>query len=195
MEEPAPSRNDAEIVRELTRCQSVLTVYLRRLMPGDRAFEEVLQQTNAKIWEKRSEFEIGTNFSGWAMAVARFEVLNYRKKRARDARLQFSGELETMIADETQNLQIHDPVDGFSQRRSALKDCLDQLKPAGRELLLSRYESGESLGELAARIGRSVGGVRVSLSRLRSQLSDCIDRRIERDAAGERTLYPDGGTV
>ena len=55
----------------------------------------MVQQTNAKLWEKRTEFELGTNFQAWSSAIARYEVLNYRKKQARDARLTFSDELGT----------------------------------------------------------------------------------------------------
>lgn len=181
METPEPDRDerhdsDGELVAALTQCQSLLLIYVRSLMPGDRAAEEVLQQTNAKIWQKRSDFTSGTNFRGWAMAIARFEVLNHRKKQARDARIQFSGELEDIIADEVECLG-----DDLSSRHSALKACLDELKPDSRELLLSRYAATESLNDFAARIGRSAGGLRVTLTRLRTMLAECIQRRIDRE--------------
>lgn len=81
---------DAQFVTELTTNQLQLSLYVRSLLPGDSAAHDVAQQANAKIWEMRAEFELGTNFKAWAFSIARYEVLNYRKKQARDARLVFS---------------------------------------------------------------------------------------------------------
>ena len=169
----ANDENAAEFVALLTGCQAKLTLYVRSLMPADRGAEEVVQQANSKIWQKRNDFQLGTNFQAWAMAIARYEVLNYRKQQARDARLQFSDELEQTITEELQEWN-DDQVD----RHAALQNCLQQLKPESRDLLMTRYASSETLADLSHRIGRSVGGIKVTLSRLRSKLSDCIERHL-----------------
>ncbi len=142
-------------------------------MPGDRAASDVVQQANAKIWEKRSDFQLGTNFKAWAMSIARYEVLNYRKQQARDARLTFSDELEATIACEMAALD-----DDFAARHEALKACLKGLKPESRDLLMWRYGSQETLGDFADRVGRSVGALKVTLHRLRNSLATCIERRL-----------------
>ncbi|MCB9875929.1 MAG: RNA polymerase subunit sigma-24, partial [Planctomycetaceae bacterium] len=85
---------DSRFVNELTTNQLSLSLYVRSLLPGDSAAHDVAQQANAKIWEKRGEFELGTNFKAWAFSIARYEVLNYRKRQSRDARLVFSDDLE-----------------------------------------------------------------------------------------------------
>ncbi len=164
---------DADFVALLTAGQAAIAVVVRALMPGEAGFEEVVQQTNAKLWEKRGEFEIGTNFEAWASAVARYEVLNYRKQQARDSRLWFSDELEQLIVDEVPQL-----LRDLPQQQLALQKCLGELKEESRELLLARYRGEESIAQLAARLGRSVGGVRVTLSRLRDVLQKCIQRKL-----------------
>jgi RNA polymerase sigma-70 factor (ECF subfamily) len=174
MENKTSNDGEAQFVAELTGCQSALALYVRGLMPGDGAAEEVVQQANAKIWQKRGEFQTGTNFRAWALAIARFEVLNYRKRQARDARLSFSDELEQTIATE---IAVMD--DDLMERHTALRKCLEDLKPSSRDLLMSRYASQESLADVAARVGRTVGGIKVTLSRLRSALADCIERRLQ----------------
>lgn len=174
MELNSESDDDADFVAILTRSQNTIELVVRALMPGERCHDEVVQQTNSKIWQKRMEFDRGTNFRAWATAIARFEVLNYRKQRARDARVKFSSELEQQIA--TEVAYFHDDL---ADRRIALQECLNQLKPESRELLLSRYGREESLAELASRVGRSVGGIKVTLCRLRTALSDCIERRLD----------------
>ena len=171
---------DSSIVGLLTDCQLSLRLYVRGLMPGDPSAGDVIQQANARIWEKRDEFEPGTNFKAWAMAIARYEVLNQRKRQARDARLSFSSELEETIAAEM--IQISDDL---AERQAALRECMKSLKPANRELLVRRYASRESLADFASRMGRSVGGVKVTLHRLRSSLAECIERRLLSSGEGE----------
>lgn len=165
---------DASFVAQLTANQHSLLVYVRGLMPGDENSDEVLQRTNAKIWEKREDFEVGTNFRAWSMTIARYEVLSYRKQRARDARMILSNELEQTIADELVNVQ-----DDFADRRSALEACLTELNADSRKMLLARYASTKSLAELAAHFGRSDGGFRVTLSRLRSKLMNCVEAKLQ----------------
>lgn len=174
MDQDRPSDEEAEFVASLTANQAAIAMVVRALMPGESGFEEVVQQTNAKLWEKRDDFELGTNFRAWASSVARYKVLNYRKQQARDSRLTFSHELEQTIADEAPNL-----LDNVPQRQLALRQCLGELKAESRELLLDRYRGKETISQIAARLGRSVGGVRVTLCRLRDALLQCIQRRLD----------------
>jgi RNA polymerase sigma-70 factor (ECF subfamily) len=172
--EPADHKTDeSAFVAQLTECQVSLTLYVRGLLPGDRTAGDVVQQANAKIWEKRADFEPGTNFKAWALTIARFEVLNYRKQQARDARLKFSDELETTIASELAALD-----DNLPERHAALKECLNALRPEHRDLLMFRYGSKETLARFADQLGRSVSGLKVTLHRLRSSLAECIERRL-----------------
>ncbi|KAA5537548.1 sigma-70 family RNA polymerase sigma factor [Roseiconus nitratireducens] len=168
------SDEQAEFVALLTASQGAIALTIRALMPGERQVEEVVQQTNAKLWQKRGDFQRGTNFRAWASAIARYEVLNFRKQQARDARLTFSDELTRCIADEVPQMQ-----DDLSDQQLALRKCLGELKTESRDLLLSRYRGDESISQLSARLGRSVGGLRVTLSRLRTALLRCIQRRLD----------------
>lgn len=164
---------DAQFVSSLTDCQPAIAMYVRSLMPGDRSAADIVQQANAKIWERRADFEPGTNFRAWAMTMARYEVLNYRKQQARDSRLHFSDELESTIASEIEELD-HDQTD----RQQALRDCLAKMSGENQSLIFLRYESKESLTEFAARTRRSLGSLKVKLHRLRSSLATCIENRL-----------------
>ncbi len=53
---------ESATVAALTDIQLSLQCYVRSLLPGDYAASDVVQQANAKIWEKRAEFAQGTNF-------------------------------------------------------------------------------------------------------------------------------------
>ena len=44
--------------------------------------DDLLQDVTAIMWRKFDLYEPGTNFCAWALKIARFEVLNFRKKTA-----------------------------------------------------------------------------------------------------------------
>ena len=47
-------------------------------MPGDPQADDVVQETNTKVWEKRRDFENGTHFKAWILSIARFHVRKCR---------------------------------------------------------------------------------------------------------------------
>lgn len=169
------SEHESAFVAQLTEMQMPLRLYVQSLMPGDSSAHDVVQQANATLWQKRADFESGTNFKAWAFSVARYEVLNYRKRQVRDARLGlvFSDELQDVMTEEL--LQEPDDLD---QRQDALRACLAKLRPADKELILSRYFKNETLQDFANQVGRSVGGLKVTLHRLRSSLQTCIEKNL-----------------
>ncbi|GIW97971.1 MAG: DNA-directed RNA polymerase sigma-70 factor [Pirellulaceae bacterium] len=165
---------DAEIVRLLVAEQLPLSAYIRSLLPGDPAAGDVLQATCMRIWEKRQEFCLGTNFRAWAFAIARFEVLNHRKQQARDRQLYFSEELEELV---TEEMQQHGAVE--SGHLEALHRCLQKLRPRQRELLMQRYSGQWTIAQMAQQVGRSADGMRVTLHRLRSLVAQCLRREAD----------------
>ena len=166
--------HETQFVALLTDAQMPLRRYVQSLLPGDSSAPDVVQQANATLWKKRDDFILGTNFKAWAFSVARYEVLNFRKKQARDFRLVFSEEMEVIFAED---LAVIDEV--LDERQEALKGCLLKLREVDRELLLHRYAATGTLQEYAERHGRSVGGVKVTLHRLRHVLLTCIERQLE----------------
>lgn len=178
MESTRQSEHESRLVALLTEIQLPLLQYVRSLLPGDPSARDVAQQANATIWTKRADFELGTNFKAWAFSIARFEVLNHRKQQARDARLVFSQELEETIGQE-----LADAGSDLDRWHTALQACLRKMRPADRELILHRYAKTGTLAEYADRVGRSVGGLKVTLHRLRNALLDCMKRHAESQEA------------
>ncbi len=172
MEGDSPD-TDSEFVALLTEHQSALRLYVTSLLPGESRAADVAQQANTTIWKKRDEFELGTNFKAWIFAIARFEVLNFRKKQARDSRLVFSEELEDIIAEE---LPRH--ADDLDRRQVALRGCLQNLKEGERELILHRYFHRTPLKKYSNEVGRPVGSLKVTLHRIRAKLANCISAKI-----------------
>ncbi len=130
--------------------------------------DDLLQETSAVLWRKLDEFEPGTDFSAWAMSVARFQVLNYRKKqRLSQARL--SDETVEALADRMAALSEQSDA-----RRDALQRCLAKLSDRDRELVRLRYQPGATTQTVVDRVGRSLPAVYKALNRIHTQLLLCI---------------------
>jgi RNA polymerase sigma-70 factor (ECF subfamily) len=175
------SENETEshFVGLLTDVQLPLRLYVQSLLPGDPGAKDVAQHANATIWRKRAEFAPGTNFKAWVFSIARFEVLNYRKQQVRDAHLVFSEDLAETFAEELAMTR-----DDSDQRQEALRHCLQKLRVKDRELLLHRYSASGTLADYSARTGQTVGGLKVTLHRLRNALLGCIQKQLEAPEAG-----------
>ena len=78
-------------VRLLTQHERRVYGYILRMVPNWCEADEVLQETNIRLWEEFDRFEPGTDFAAWAIRVAHYQVLTWRKRRDR-SRLVFSEE-------------------------------------------------------------------------------------------------------
>lgn len=176
---PATGGGEDRFVADLTAEQAALHGFIGSLMPGDPAVDDVLQRTNLTLWHKRGDFTPGTNFRAWAFAVAKWTVRSHFKDLGRKHWLVFDDELAEAVSERMAEKIPPSP----NSRQVALRECMAQLRPIDRDLLLSHYEIGESLSECAARIGRSPRGLKVTLFRLRAALRRCIQSKLEIDRA------------
>ena len=60
----------------------------------------------------------------------------------------------------------------------ALQDCMGHLRKDARDLLMGFYRERHSCQELATRFNRSINAVRLTLSRVRRKLRDCVVRKM-----------------
>ncbi len=167
------SFHEAEFVALLTEHQSCLRYYILSLMPGDSSAPDVVQEANMVIWNKRSDFELGTNFKAWVFSIARYSVQGHRHKRRKDSKMVFGEELEDLFAEE-----MPEEADLFEDQQLALRHCLQKLKDADRDLILHRYYQKSPLKDYSEQIGRSLGSLKVTLFRIRNRLKNCVMAQI-----------------
>jgi RNA polymerase sigma-70 factor (ECF subfamily) len=134
--------------------------------------EDLFQQVTITLWDRFNEFEPGTDFYAWACAVAKNKALNFFRARKRQ-RVYFSAELIDEIA---KREQVQSEL--YEARLKALAACRQKLSPADQKLLAACYDNRLPVGTAAAEIGRPVGSVYTSLSRIRQALHACIKRAI-----------------
>ena len=158
-----------EFVQRLTGAQSRLYTYICSLTGGAAAANDILQETNLILWEKRFDYDPARPLLPWAYRIAYLQVLAYRKTCAR-SRLIFDEQLLSEMAEEVVR---RDGDDGC--RLEALANCIEKLPGAHRELLDRRYRYNESVDQIAVRLRKMPNVVSVTLYRLRRALRACIE--------------------
>ena len=71
-------------------------------------------------------------------------------------------------------------ADHLEQRERLLHDCMAKLPDDHRDILHLRYQEGLSLEDMATRLGRTVGALYRSLSRVRAVLHECVTKNLNR---------------
>jgi len=164
-----------EFILELTQVQQRLLGFLFKRLADREQAREVLQRTNLVLCRKAEQYQAGTNFKAWAMSVANYEVMAYRKTQVRE-RLVFSDEVDDMIGSREDEFSSSQ-----TDRISHLNHCLQLMSPQNRQLIEHRYEGENSMEKIADEIGATVGAIRVKLHRLRKLLLECIQNRMQEE--------------
>lgn len=167
----------AEFVRLLTQHQRRVYAYILGIVPNWNDADEILQETNIRLWSEFDRFEPGTNFEAWARRVAHFQILAWRKRVSR-SRLFFDHSLVELIAQEFEANNSLAEV-----RHRALGECVAVLEPRQRELLAHCYAEGAKIKQVAESLARTTASVHKALQRVRLALRKCIQRRVAEEMA------------
>lgn len=162
----------------LSTCQAQLLATTYALVQNMADAEDICQRASLTLWRRFDEFELGTDFRAWAVTVARFEAMNFVRKRKKD-RLFFSERVLEAIAD-TQMERLADCELQESQW-SKLSDCIGKLSDRHQKLLKLYYGGTRTLARLAESLGCSEGSTRTALCRIRQSLRKCVKQSIREE--------------
>ena len=119
----------AVFVELLTQHQRKLYSYIYSLIPNVTDSDDLLQETNLVLWNKRLEFKLGTNFTAWACRIAYLNVQNFLRAKGRSHAF-FSEELLADISEFLDNrTEVH------TIYSILMISCLEKLSSASRQLL------------------------------------------------------------
>ena len=172
-----PSMNETDRQRHLrflrlfAANEAAIHGFVRSLVPRREDAREIMQEVAVVLWEKFDHFDPERDFRKWACGVARFEVLAFRRDRARDRHV-FDESLVVTLADES----IQDSAG--DSRRVALEECLEKLDPPQRQLVLAAYAPGIRIDSLAAERGQTAMSLYKVLHRIRQALLRCVERTL-----------------
>lgn len=164
-------------VKLLTAYQSDMRAFITSLIPGSPHVDDILQETNVVLWQKRSQYDATREFLPWAFTIARYEVMHQRDRSKRDSkRLVFCDELVNLLSE----------TDAVDEKKEgtlrALDQCIARLTENHRSLIKERYTSGISLEKYAGSIGKSPVSLRVALHRVRQFLKCCVEETLQKES-------------
>lgn len=163
-----------EFVRELTEHQSAIRAFVGYLLSGSQSASDIAQEVNLILWEKRGQFEPGTNFRAWAFTTARYVVLGHRRRLRKEGLLVFDHDMVEILAEEWES-----QPDEHQRKLAALHTCVEKLGDRDQELLKVRYSGHGGVEKMASRSGREGATLRTRLFRLRAALKQCVERELK----------------
>ena len=167
----------AQFVRLFLQNQKRIHGLILALVPREADADDILQEASAVMWQKFSEFELGTNFAAWALRIARFQVMAYYATQKRQ-RARLSDETLDVIVE-----KMSARPDREETRSVVLDGCLSGLDRSDRDLLDLRYRGGATVEELARQSGKTVFAVYKALNRAQDRLLSCMRGRLSAEGA------------
>ena len=89
---------ELDFVAEYSRCENEVYRFILSLVPHRPDADELMQETAKTLWTKYFQAnESIRSFKPWACQIAFYEVLRYRKSKARE-RMSFSHDVVEQLA-------------------------------------------------------------------------------------------------
>ncbi|GAA4470537.1 sigma-70 family RNA polymerase sigma factor [Novipirellula rosea] len=171
------SESDADVanfVQLFTTNERRIRAFLFTLLCDRDSVDEVMQNVSTVLWKKFDELEDPSGFLKWAYVIARFEVLTYRRKLARDRFVLDEDLISTLAEEYTADKHSLDAED----RIRYLSDCMSRLNEPDRHLLLSAYAGGIPINRVAEKHSLPVNRLYKLLGRLRRKLKQCVETKL-----------------
>ena len=165
-----------EITTLWVSAQPAIAAYLSSMVNNFADAEDLLQTTATLVIRKRDQFESGTSFIAWTMAIARFEVLRYYRDQAK-----FPAGLD----EEVINLLSDSYVKHESELESvqfALRQCIKKLPGKMMNIINLRYYQDLKPAKIAEQLGMAPNTISVTLMRIRQNLKLCIQSVLSNEA-------------
>jgi RNA polymerase sigma-70 factor (ECF subfamily) len=162
-----------DLLRSAFKYQDALVSYAYGLLQDWALAQDAVQEAFIVLQKKHTEFRADASVFAWARQIVRFEALNIRRARQRELRF-IDDELVSLVDQQFERHLDLDSVGALESRKAALQHCMAKLDGDSVTLLLGFYKDALSCEKLADAQRKSVNAVRLSLSRIRSKLRDCV---------------------
>jgi RNA polymerase sigma-70 factor (ECF subfamily) len=177
MDEATQNADSTQHTREVQQLflahADLLRGFIRGLVPQQDAAEDIFQELFLTLTAKAGDFHLGTNFIAWARSIARLKVLEQYRQLKRTVPL-LAPEVINVLSETVSEL---DPL--LMPRYEALQNCLEQVAPRAREMVMLRYADPPlTPQQIGRQLSWTPNAVRVALARARKFLLECVERRL-----------------
>jgi RNA polymerase sigma-70 factor, ECF subfamily len=157
---PEVREDEFPTLYEWTRPRIVAYVLRRTSSPEDAA--DVVAETYEIAWRRVGDVPAGQSGLLWLYVTARHVLANHQR------RLRRRHELTSRLADQLRTVPHRlDPSDGYHH---LMQNCLNDLAPDDREVLMLAGWEGLSATEIGQVLGCSATAARIRLHRARGRL-------------------------
>jgi RNA polymerase sigma-70 factor, ECF subfamily len=131
-----------------------------------------LQETVQTMYQKYEDSLPINDFVAWGIQIAKFKILNHRKKAA-NSHVAYDDRLfESCIA-----LIEEEQSNDYDGRMERLGQCLNRLRPRAKELVKLRYYQDLKPRQISLLLGLSVANIYKAMSRIHGELLECMSGR------------------
>lgn len=171
--------NNERFLKLLLANQRRIYALIAMLLPRAVDVDDVMQETLLTMFRKFYDFEQDTDFAAWAFRIARYKVMEHRRKDA-NRQIQFSTEALDMILSRAEAV-----IKGTDDRIEALQNCVTRLRKRDRDLIKMRYEQDAKTSGLARHLGEPTDRIYKTMARIHNWLQECVRRTLaEWEVAG-----------
>ncbi len=177
-----PSGTAADFRAALARERFLLVAFVAAACRG-RALDgevpdDIVQEALTIAWMRRAEFDVARDLGPWLRGIATNVLIGVVRRAARRRRI---------LADEAEEIvRVQGLADRFdriarvaSERElaSGLRECIERLPEAHREVIQRHYAGSEAFGVIAEAMGISEEAAMKRASRARAMLGDCLESK------------------
>ena len=165
-------KNREELTVYWTQAQPIVSAFISSVVQSFQDAEDVLQMTAITLAKKYDQYDQSRPFVAWAIGIAKYEVLTYRRQKAKDQHV-FDDAVVDQITQAYQ--ETASELNGLGD---ALRKCLKEVKGRSRKMLELRYIRELKPTRIGRQLGMTTNAVFVALHRIRIALRECIERRL-----------------
>ena len=136
--------------------------------------EDVFQEVSVAAIRKSDEINDADHLKGWLYNAIRLQGLKARRDQGRRHQLLSPDVLEVLAEVPT---APHDD----SARQVALRECVNRLHGAPRDILEMRYGQNLKPAAIAQSTGKNIQTIYKTITRAHSALRDCVNKRLAKD--------------
>ena len=166
--------SESEFVRLLARHELALRNYARLILPDWTGVDDVLQDASITMWESRRRLRDESGFLPWGRVIVRHKCFNAIAKMRRDRLVLDKDVLEQIAREEEAESESEDLI----RIQQSLAECLGELTPERRELVLAPYRGAGEVKKLAEQSSKTPNSLYKIIGRLRARLSQCVEEKL-----------------
>ena len=132
-----------------------------------------MQETISIMWKKYDTYKPGTDFFAWAVTIAKYVLMTFRRKQNNNP-IKFNDEALKLLEEKSEEF-----MSSIDSRLGILEFCVKKLPDKEANLLKLKYNNDLSAQKIAIRFGMSVRSVYRSLSKIYVALMRCVNQSLE----------------